>query len=58
MGRRPPIFRLVYQVTDDHPNLAALVPVATAHHRSHGVVHHGNRSDLEVLDGRSKRQAG
>lgn len=56
--RRPPVFRVVYQVTDDQPDLAALVPVATAHHRSHGVVHHGNRSDLEVLRGRGERQAG
>lgn len=43
-----------YHVTDDHPDLAALVPVAAAHHRSDGVVHHGNRSDLKVLDRRGK----
>lgn len=36
-------------VTDDHPDLAALVPVAAAHHRTNGVVHHDDRPDLAVL---------
>lgn len=42
-------------VTNDHADFTALVLVATAHHRSHCVVHHGNRANMIVLQRR--RQA-
>lgn len=42
-------FTFFFLVTDDHPDLTALVPVAAAHHRTDCVIHHGNCSDLIVL---------
>ena len=42
--------------TDDHADLTALVPVAAAHHRANGVVHHGNGADIIVLKRKRERE--
>lgn len=44
-------------VTNNQADLAALVLVAAAHHGSHRVVHHGNRTDVIVLQGVTERGA-